>query len=212
MSRGSHLVHEWDELTHMPACLQQPVQPDTVSEDDGRSRPVVALRSLIHSTQSVRFSEIDQSVALELLFVPPKRRAPTLIDELRVPEVEPWPLSGLDSEGWAGGKGQIAVTTAATSAESPHTPTRPPRLARRAHDGAASSPRGLFVEPLGEAEVGDLRSPFQSEQDIGRLQVAMDDATLVGCLHGSRKCLNQVSCFAGRNRAAKATSSNVTSL
>ena len=41
---------------------------------------------------------------------------------------------------------------------------------------------GVAVDPLGQAEVGDVGLALLVEQDIGRLQVAVEDAALVGVM------------------------------
>ena len=41
------------------------------------------------------------------------------------------------------------------------------------------------VDPLGQAEIGDLGHAIRGEQDVARLEVAVDDAGLVGQLDGS---------------------------
>ena len=38
--------------------------------------------------------------------------------------------------------------------------------------------------PLGQAEVGDVRPALAVDQDVGRLQVAVQDAVLVGVVDG----------------------------
>ena len=64
-------------------------------------------------------------------------------------------------------------------------PALPARLlgghvAGRAHDLAGLGVAVVRVDPLGQAEVGDLGRAVRGEQDVGRLQVAVDDAGLVG--------------------------------
>ena len=48
-----------------------------------------------------------------------------------------------------------------------------------------------LVELLGQAEVGDLGRAVRGQQHVGRLQVAVDDALLVGRLHGPGQRLDQ---------------------
>ena len=43
---------------------------------------------------------------------------------------------------------------------------------------------GLLTQQLGEAEIGDLHSPAFVDQDVFGLDVAMDDAFVVGELQG----------------------------
>ena len=44
------------------------------------------------------------------------------------------------------------------------------------------------LDPLGQAEVGDVRLAVGVEQDVGRLEVAVQDAALVGVVDGPRHC------------------------
>ena len=41
-----------------------------------------------------------------------------------------------------------------------------------------------ILDPLGQPEVGDVRPALLVEQDVGRLEVAVQDAALVGVVHG----------------------------
>ena len=52
-------------------------------------------------------------------------------------------------------------------------------VAGRAHDLAGLGLPCPRLQPLGQAEVGDLGDAVAVEQDVGRLEVAMDDAGLV---------------------------------
>ena len=56
-------------------------------------------------------------------------------------------------------------------------------VTRGAHDGTAGRLVRL-IHFLGEAEVGDLQRTLRAQQDIGRLQVAMQHALLMGRGHG----------------------------
>ena len=63
-----------------------------------------------------------------------------------------------------------------------------PRAARahvawRSHHLAGVGLPLVGLESLGQAEVGDLGDAVGAEQDVGRLEVAMNDAGLVGCVH-----------------------------
>jgi hypothetical protein len=55
----------------------------------------------------------------------------------------------------------------------------------------------LGVEILGQPEVGDFRLALFGQQDVGRLEVAVDDACFVGVLDGPRQLLHK------RRRLAK---------
>ena len=96
----------------------------------------------------------------------------------------------------------------------------------RAQDGAALRLAGIVVHPLGQAEIRDLghRVPRPvirgqrlrigipapddgrlavdlGQQNIGRLEVAMDDPALVGHIHGARQRLDQLGGRTGTRRA-----------
>ena len=47
---------------------------------------------------------------------------------------------------------------------------------------------GVAVEPLGQAEVGDVRLVVGVEQDVGRLEVAVQDAVVVGVVDWPGRC------------------------
>ena len=55
-------------------------------------------------------------------------------------------------------------------------------VAGRPHDLARAGQPAVALHLLGQAEVGDARVAVLVEQDVGRLQVAVDDAVLVGIL------------------------------
>ena len=57
------------------------------------------------------------------------------------------------------------------------------------------------LDPLGQAEVGDLRLALPVEQDVGRLEVAVDDAALVGVVDGLGHLGHQPGRLARRQRA-----------
>jgi len=57
-------------------------------------------------------------------------------------------------------------------------------VARRPDRGAGPRDAGLAVEPPGEAEVADLRRAVGGQENVRRLQVAVDDAALVGRVDG----------------------------
>ena len=54
----------------------------------------------------------------------------------------------------------------------------------RAHDHAGGRHRTL-VDPGGDAEIGELSQTLPVDEDIGRLDVAMDDAGIVHDLKGA---------------------------
>ena len=57
-------------------------------------------------------------------------------------------------------------------------------VGRRAHDRAAGRQLDVGLDALGQAEVGDVRVTLLVDQDVRRLQVAMEDAAHVGVLDG----------------------------
>jgi hypothetical protein len=61
---------------------------------------------------------------------------------------------------------------------------------RRSHDRAGPRQADV-VEALGQAEVSHLRLAVGGEQDVGRLQVAVDHALVVGGLDGPGQRLDQ---------------------
>ena len=54
----------------------------------------------------------------------------------------------------------------------------------RPHDRAGLGQLDALLEPLGQAEVGDVRLALLVQQDVRRLEVAVQDAPLVGVLDG----------------------------
>ena len=58
-------------------------------------------------------------------------------------------------------------------------------VAGRADDGGGRRQIPLARQPLGQAEVGHVRLAGAVEQDVGRLEVAVEDAALVGVVHGA---------------------------
>ena len=66
-------------------------------------------------------------------------------------------------------------------------------VCRRSQDHAGSRHLEVGLDPLGQAEVGDVRMPLVIDQDVGRLQVAMQDAPHMGMVHslgrlGQKRC------------------------
>ncbi len=55
-------------------------------------------------------------------------------------------------------------------------------VAGRADQVARLRPAGRVVQVLGQAEVGDLGRAVGGEQDVGRLQIPVDDTALVGAM------------------------------
>ena len=55
-------------------------------------------------------------------------------------------------------------------------------VAGRSHDRAAQRDRAILAGPLGQAKVSDIRASLAIEQDVGWLQVAMEEAAFVGVL------------------------------
>ncbi len=60
-------------------------------------------------------------------------------------------------------------------------------VGRGAHDGAGAGLLGVPLHLLGQAEVGDLGLAVERQQDVGRLQVAVDDAPRVCLGHRATK-------------------------
>ncbi len=57
-------------------------------------------------------------------------------------------------------------------------------VARRAHGHAAYGQPAVALQPSGQAEIGDLGRAVGGEQDVGRLEVAVDDPALVSDVDG----------------------------
>ncbi len=72
---------------------------------------------------------------------------------------------------------------------------------RRPHDGARGRLANV-VELLGQTEVGDFGRAVLRQQDVGRLQVAVNDAFVVRCLHGAGQRLQQACGLPCRQRGA----------
>ena len=75
-------------------------------------------------------------------------------------------------------------------------------VAGRPHHLAADGLAVLDLQPLGQAEVGDLRRAVGVEQDVGRLQVAVDDPDAVDRADGAGERGHQLGGLAGRHRRA----------
>ena len=69
--------------------------------------------------------------------------------------------------------------------------------------GASRVSTGVGTVGTGETEVEDLHGSVTSQFDIGRLQVAMDDALFVGALHGVGDLPRDRQCFVKVERAAR---------
>ena len=70
-------------------------------------------------------------------------------------------------------------------------------VAWRAHDLAGQGPSRVGVEQLGQAEVADLGHAVGGEEDIARLEIAVDDTRLVGHVNGAGQNLDQAGGVAG---------------
>ena len=57
-------------------------------------------------------------------------------------------------------------------------------VAGRAHDLTGLGLPAVRFQPLGQAEVGDLGDPLVGEQDIGRLEISVNDPALMGRMDG----------------------------
>ena len=62
--------------------------------------------------------------------------------------------------------------------------------------------RGVGVEEAGQAEISDLRLVARRQQHVAGFQVAVDDAALVGQVHGAGQALDQAHRPAGLLRLA----------
>jgi hypothetical protein len=71
-----------------------------------------------------------------------------------------------------------------------------------AHDVAGARQARLALHQLGQPEVGDLGDTILRENDVRRLEVAMDDAALVGIMQRAGERLNEPRCLARRLRIA----------
>ena len=58
-------------------------------------------------------------------------------------------------------------------------------VAGRAHDRPRLRQPAVGLDPLGQAEVGDVRTALAVEQDVRWLQVAVEDPPLMGVVHGA---------------------------
>ena len=76
-------------------------------------------------------------------------------------------------------------------------------VAGRAHDLAGLGLAAVRLEPLGQAEVGDLGRAVGVEQDVGRLQVAMDDPRVMSDLNGPSQRDHQLGRSPARLRIAR---------
>src|SRR5437868_5476664 len=79
--------------------------------------------------------------------------------------------------------------------------TRPTARPRRAHQGARPG-QARLVEPLGQPEVGDPRLAVLGQQDVRRLQVAVDDLVVVRELDRAGQLLDERGGLARRQRRA----------
>ena len=80
------------------------------------------------------------------------------------------------------------------------------RFSRRGRDGRRDvgvTTRKRWRHRFGESEIDELDLPVRSEPDVGRLQVAMDDALRVGGVEAGGDLLRQGDGFADRNRTAR---------
>ena len=72
----------------------------------------------------------------------------------------------------------------------------------RPHQGSAPGPARLVVEPLGQAEVGDLGDAVGGQEDVRGLQVAVDDPPAVGGVDRVGQGLHQPGRRSDRHRRA----------
>ena len=59
-------------------------------------------------------------------------------------------------------------------------------VTRRAHELRRARHRALGFDQPGQAEIGQMRLAFMVEQDVSRLDVAMEDAALMRVVHAAR--------------------------
>ena len=81
------------------------------------------------------------------------------------------------------------------------TPTRVASRVKSGRHRAVGFGRFRY-ECLGKAKVQDLDDVVGRELDIGRLEIPMDDASLVGCFHSLSDLHGYLASFFYRNRAA----------
>jgi hypothetical protein len=86
-----------------------------------------------------------------------------------------------------------------------HVLGRADELVEFREEGSLGQP---VIDRLGDAEVDDLRDGppvlVDSDQDVGRLEVAVDDGLLVGVLHGATDLGEQLETFGGADAAVVA--------
>ncbi len=59
-----------------------------------------------------------------------------------------------------------------------------------AHDRAGLRLAAVAIHLPGQTEVGDLRRAITGEEDVGRLEVAVDHVAAVRQVHRRRQCLH----------------------
>ena len=74
----------------------------------------------------------------------------------------------------------------------------------RVRDGQLARDRGRAADDACDAEVGELGRARRVEQDVGRLEVAVDDVVLVGVLEGRADAVHQLQGVLGRQGAVAA--------
>ena len=81
-------------------------------------------------------------------------------------------------------------------------------VTRRAqHVHRASDSAFRFHQPR-QPEIGEMRFAFGIEENVARLNVAMQDAVLMRVVHSARKFRDEFRCLPDRDRLASATSSS----
>ncbi len=68
-------------------------------------------------------------------------------------------------------------------------------LGQGLHVGPASG-----LNPFRQAEIADLRLAFLGQQHVAWLQIAMNDAALVGEMHGPGQDFDELACLAGQGQ------------
>ena len=72
------------------------------------------------------------------------------------------------------------------------------------HSGGREAAAGVAFEELGNAEIHDFRNVVRGDEDVGRLQVAVNHAVLVRVLHGTAHGAEQLQSLLERQRVVAA--------
>ena len=66
-----------------------------------------------------------------------------------------------------------------------------PMITIKSRDGGALRQAGIILHQFGQPEISDVGFALSVEQDIGGLQIAMENAALVGVMHRTGDRCNQ---------------------